>query len=187
MTETATGGRIVPLRHPRLDRGSRHSKPVRTSPLPVIPSSSGDSVGPLAGREESPFGVELPAAPSRRRPHIPAAVPKSETSQHQENLQLPLLILTLALTAYLSAIYILRHEPFRHYHIIQLAGTNKNTSFVVGGSSCVRLLAIMYSTGTSSSQLGTISPDFLLNLNLKFAVGNKKPRLCTQSEPQARS
>ena len=163
MTETATGGRIVPLRHPRLVRGSRHSKPVRTSPLPVIPGSSGDPIVAMAGREESPSGAELPAAPSRRRPYIPAAVPESETSQHQENIQLPFLISTLVLTTYLSAIYILRHEPLRHYHIIQLAGTNKKTSFVVVGSSCVRFLARMYSTGISSSQLGTKSPDSVLN------------------------
>ena len=142
--ETATGGRIVPLRHPRLVLGSHRA------------------FGRARGE---PLGAELPAAPSRRRPHIPAAVPESETSQHQENLQLPLLISALVLTAYLSAIYILRHEPFRHYHIIQLAGTNKNTSFVVGGSSCVRLLAIMYSTGVPSSQLGTKSPGFVLNWN----------------------
>ena len=132
----------------------RHSRPVRESNSTL-----------WQGARRAPLGAELPAAPSRRRPHIPAAVPESETSQHQENLQLPLLISTLVLTAYLSAIYILRHEPFRHYHIIQLAGTNKNTSFVVGGSSCVRLLAIMYSTGVPSSQLGTKSPGFVLNWN----------------------
>ena len=131
--------------------------------------------------------MELPAAPSRRRPHIPAAVPESETSQHQENLQLPLLISTLVLTAYLSAIYILRHEPFRHYHIIQLAGTNKNTSFVVGGSSCVRLLALMYSTGIPSSQLGTKSLDFVLNWILKFALGNKKAPVLYSTGIQATS
>ena len=153
--------RATLVRHPRCPR---HARPFRASSFPSSPACPGIPSG-LWQSARRALWAELPAAPSRRRPHIPAAVPESETSQHQENLQLPLLISTLVLTAYLSAIYILRHEPFRHYHIIQLAGTNKNTSFVVGGSSCVRLLAIMYSTGVPSSQLGTKSPGFVLNWN----------------------
>ena len=43
---------------------------------------------------------------------------------------------------------------------------------------------ILYSTGTSSSYLGTKRLVFVLNRNLKFAVGNKKPRFCTQPEPK---
>ncbi len=45
----------------------------------------------------------------------------------------------------------------------------------------------MYSTGTSSSYLGTKSPGFVLNWIPKFSVGNKKPRFCTQPDPKVRS
>ena len=117
-------------RHPRLDQGSCRA------------------FGRARGE---PFGAELPAAPSRQRPHIPAAVPRSARSDSHPSA---------------SCASIRRTSP---------------------SSSLVRFRAKMYSTGISSSQLGTKSPDFVLNRNLKFAVGNKKPRFCTQLDPQVRS
>ena len=144
MTETANGGRIVPLRHPRLVRGFHRA----------FGRARGEPLWGGAPRSVQPPEAVYSGGGARIRDiSAPGKHPASS------------LISALVLTTYLSAIYILRHEPLRHYHIIQLAGTNKKTSFVVGGSSCVRLLAIMYSTGISSSQLGTKSPGFVLNRN----------------------
>ena len=42
---------------------------------------------PIAGREESPWG-ELPAAPSRRRAFIPAAVPSVQLVEKRENISI---------------------------------------------------------------------------------------------------
>jgi len=116
--------RHPPSLHPRLDRGPRCA------------------FGRARGE---PLGAELPAAPSHRRPHIPAAVPRSDC------------------------------HP---------AASSASVSRTSPSSSLVRFRAKMYSTGTSSSHLGTKSPGFVLNRNLKFALGNKKPRFCTQPEPK---
>ena len=77
---------------------------------------------------------------------------------------------------------------------------NRNLKFAVGYimprictqpkpqvRSWVHNASYLYSTGTSSSYLGTISHNFVLNWNLKFALGNKKPRFCTQLDPQVLS
>ncbi len=133
MPSCPTCSGIPPSRHPRFPRHPRLNRGPRRA------------FGRARGE---PLGAELPAAPSRRRPHIPAAVPRS------------------ACHPAVSCASIRRTSP---------------------SSSLVRFRAKMYSIGTSSSHLGTKSPDFVLNWNLKFALGNKKPRFCTRPQPQVRT
>ncbi len=88
------------LRHPRLDRGSllrqrlQHRALAASQPctgqcaLTLQPTAAFHHRHPRLDRgprrafgmaRGEPFGVEIPAAPSRRRPHIPAAVPRSDS------------------------------------------------------------------------------------------------------------
>ena len=124
MTETATGGRIVPLRHPRLVRGSHR-----------------------------PFGR---ARGEPLQGGAPRSAQPPETAYSGGGTK-------ISLSPAASCASIRRPSP---------------------SSSLVRFRAKMYPTGIPSSYLGTISPDFVLNWILKFVLGNKKPRFCTQPESQ---